>query len=122
VNLFLMVGISIVNIALISYSIFFFMKKGKAFKFINVIYLFIGVLLDFVSTLLMIIGSSKGLITLHGVLGYTALIGMFAELLIVIRTYKDKIEISNKVKWVTKITYIWWIFVYFAGLIMILGR
>ena len=79
-NIFLILGITIVNLALIAYSIFFFLKKEDVFNIKHVVVLLIGVLLDFISTILMIIGSSKGLITFHGVLGYSALIGMVLEL------------------------------------------
>ena len=121
-NILLLLGIIIVNIALICYSLFFFSKKSECFKVSQIAPLVLGVISDFVSTILMILGSHRSLITFHGLIGYTALLGMGFELTFVLITYKRNLIISRALKISTKITYFWWLFVYLAGLVMIMNR
>ena len=73
----LIAGTSIVNLALISYSIFIFqeIKHSKVTSKL-LAFLTIGVILDFTATICMIAGSSKGPFTLHGILGYSSLTAM----------------------------------------------
>ena len=94
-NIFLMLGISIVNLALVSYSIFFFLKKNSYFEKKHLIFLLLGFSLDIISTTFMILGTGKHLLTFHGIIGYIALCGMLIESLIVVKHYIKREYISK---------------------------
>ena len=121
-NIFLVSGISIVNLALVCYSIFFFLKKKEILERRHITFLALGILFDITSTVLMIIGSSKGFITVHGILGYTALLGMCVEFVMALSLFKNKRRLTAGNIIVTRITYFWWILVYVAGLVLVMGR
>jgi hypothetical protein len=114
-----MIGSMIVTIALIFYSVGF--AKGNRKKLVNSQVLFfysIGVSLDITATIFMIIGSSKGLLTLHGIIGYSALLGMLTDT-IFLWTHKIKkgteLKVSRFVQLYSRVTYSWWIVAYITG-------
>jgi hypothetical protein len=68
-NIFSRIGATIVIFALASYSIAIITEQKK--RLVNrivLIFLTIGVVLDIIATTFMIIGSSHGAFTLHGIL------------------------------------------------------
>jgi len=121
-----MIGISIVNLALIAYSVAFFNQvKRKTINRFFLIALTTGVLLDLISTICMIIGSSKGIITLHGIIGYSSLSGMILETIFCYRYTKQNgigTSTSSKLYTWTKVLYIYWVLVYISGAILIMLR
>lgn len=120
-NPILLAGIGIVNLALVFYSLFFFKKKTGFFTPAAVVFLGLGVVFDLTSTTLMIVGAHRGLITVHGFIGYTALGGMVSELVVVLRTFLGKKEITPRVRIMTRITYLWWVCAYLAGIVLVMG-
>ncbi len=120
-NSFIVAGVIIVNLALISYSVFFFMKKKPYVTPQGIFFLISGVALDACSTALMIIGSSKAAITTHGLLGYSALAGMILESLVVSVYYRNKKRTTRELIILTRIVFPWWVLVYIAGILMAMG-
>ena len=77
-NSLLRLGTTFVFIALASYSIAIFTEQRKKILRRRIlVFLTLGVAFDITATILMILGSPKSGFTFHGILGYSALIGMF---------------------------------------------
>jgi EamA domain-containing membrane protein RarD len=123
-KLILIIGTSIVNLALIAYSIFIYQeRKYRLVTRKLLIFLTIGVLLDITATTCMIIGSSKSPFTMHGILGYSSLTAMFIDAVLI---WRNKIKqginaaISNAIHNYSLIAYIWWILAYITGALLVL--
>ena len=94
---FSLIGIIIVQLALVCYSIAIITEQRKKLVSVFVLsFLTAGVVFDIIATSFMILGSSRGLFTVHGTLGYSSLLGMFA--------------------------YIWWIIAYITGALLVALR
>jgi uncharacterized repeat protein (TIGR03987 family) len=115
----LIAGIIIVNLALVSYTIFIFSERKIRTAANNVLtFLTIGVILDITSTICMIIGSSNNPFTLHGILGYSSLAGMLVESILVWRRrikYGKGGIITKSLHTYSMAAYIWWIAAYVTG-------
>jgi hypothetical protein len=113
------IGSMIVTLALISYSIAF-SKEHKQKRVTSNILLFytIGITLDITATTFMIIGSSKGLISLHGMIGYSSLLAMLTDTFLLwkynLRFGSDK-QVSKNIHLYSRIAYIWWVLAYITG-------
>ena len=74
------IGSMVVIIALVFYSLGYINERRKQLITSRVLLFYtIGVSLDITATIFMIIGSSKGLVTLHGFIGYSSLLGMLTD-------------------------------------------
>ncbi|HNW96995.1 MAG TPA: hypothetical protein PKK00_01125 [Bacteroidales bacterium] len=125
-NPILLTGISVVNIALVFYTTAFIIARRK--KIISKLFfsiLLIAVSFDITATTLMIIGSSKGPLTLHGIIGYTSLGAMIFEAitfyLLIKKNDFGKI-FSNKSLKVFTFIFIYWVLAYITGAILIMLR
>lgn len=75
----LIAGVTIVQLALISYAIAIILQSRiKTINKTVLTFLTLGVLLDITSTIFMILGAGK-FISLHGFIGYSSLIGMVTD-------------------------------------------
>ena len=114
-----MIGSFIVTLALVFYSIGFTRERKKHLVTKGVLSFYsIGVSLDITATIFMIVGSTKGLITPHGLIGYSSLLGMLTDTLILWRHYLKKgpgKNISRPVHLFSRFAYIWWIIAYITG-------
>lgn len=113
------IGITIVFLALISYSTAIITEQKK--KTINktiLIFLTTGVCLDIIATIFMILGSSKGGLTLHGFIGYSSLTGMLIDAILI---WKLRIKsginapVPVKLHIYSRYAYIWWILAFITG-------
>ncbi|NQU85060.1 MAG: hypothetical protein HQ541_04805 [Mariniphaga sp.] len=125
-NTFLRLGTSIVVLALASYSIAIITEQHK--KIINktvLIFLTLGVCLDITATTFMILGSSKGGLTAHGILGYSSLIAMFIDAVLIWRQ-KSKTGINSPVPkglhLYSRYAYIWWVLAFITGGVLVALR
>lgn len=114
-----MTGTVIVTGALIFYSIFAFSEqRQKVLTRFLLTMLTMGIVLDITSTIVMIIGSRNIPITVHGLLGYSALTGMLIDTILTWRHWtsnkKDQ-PISRSLQLYTRIAYGWWVVAYIAG-------
>jgi hypothetical protein len=114
-----MIGSTVVTIALIFYSIGFVNENRKRIVNSRILFFYtIGVSLDITATIFMIIGSSKGMITLHGMIGYSSLLGMLTDTIILWRHNLSKGASAKVTRFITvysRIAYTWWIIAYITG-------
>jgi hypothetical protein len=112
-------GSMIVTLALVFYSIGFAKERKERLANARILLFYtIGVSLDITATIFMIIGSSKGLVTVHGFIGYSALLAMLVDTILLWR-YNIKEgsakEVSTGVHLYSRIAFIWWILAYITG-------
>jgi hypothetical protein len=87
----LIIGSIIVTLALIFYLAGIITEQRKRLVTKTVlIFLSLGLLFDISATVCMIIGSTNSPFTFHGFIGYTALLAMVIETLLVYRFYLKK--------------------------------
>jgi hypothetical protein len=118
------IGSFIVIFALLFYTIGF-LKVRKTNVITTSILLFysIGVTLDITATTFMIIGSTKGIITPHGLIGYSALLGMLIDTSIF---WRHRIrqgasdEVSKGLQLYSRIAYSWWVIAFVTGGLLVL--
>src|SRR5512133_2751693 len=112
-------GSMVVTIALVFYSIGFAKERRKQLVSSGVLLFYtIGVTLDITATILMIIGSSKGMLTVHGFIGYSSLLGMLTDTFLLWRHYlkEGPQEIVHRpLHLYSMIAYTWWVLAYITG-------
>jgi hypothetical protein len=121
------IGSMVVTIALVFYSLGYLNERRKQLITARVLLFYtIGVSLDITATIFMIIGSSKGLVTLHGFIGYSSLLGMLADTILLWRhnlTMGPEKNVSRRLQLFSRITYTWWIIAYITGgLLVAIGK
>ncbi|MEI6173480.1 MAG: hypothetical protein WCR01_06980 [Bacteroidota bacterium] len=125
-NSLALTGIIVVQTALISYSIAVITEQRKRRITKGVlIFLTLGVILDITSTTFMILGSSRGPFTLHGILGYSSLAGMFIDSILVWQFYirrGKEVRVSRGIHWYSLGAYLWWIAAYITGALLVAFR
>ncbi len=119
-------GTIIVNFALLSYTIAVISQyRSRKINKILLGFLTAGVLLDIIATAFMIIGSTNSPFTLHGFLGYSALLGMLIDMYLM---WKVKTKngmghkINNKLHSYSLIAYSWWVIAYISGAVIIMMK
>ena len=113
------IGSMVVIVAMVSYSIGYFNEKRNQLITSRILlYYSIGLALDITATTLMIIGSTKGMITLHGLIGYSSLLGMLIDTFLLWRHNIKSgpgIKISRPLHLYSRIAYTWWIIAFITG-------
>ena len=120
-NSTLIKAVIVVTFALISYSIAILTEQRKGYISKVVLgFLTAGVLLDITSTILMIIGSRKIPITIHGFIGYSALLVMLIDTILIWRFWcKNRgTQVPHVLNIYTRLAYCWWVIAYIAGAII----
>lgn len=122
----LIAGTIIVNLALISYTLFIIIeRKTKKTDSKVLLFLTIGVIFDITATICMIIGSSKSPFSLHGILGYSSLTCMVTDAVLL---WKSRLnngidsQLSIGLHKYSLIAYIWWILAYLTGALLVVMR
>lgn len=125
-NSLVLTGTTFVFFALSSYSIFIYNEQRKKQVVKKVlIFLTLGILLDITATTFMILGSSKGLLTFHGVLGYSSLLGMLADTIMIWRLRVKsglKADIPHWLHLYSRYAYIWWVLAFITGGLLVAFR
>lgn len=114
-------AVIVVTCALIFYSVGVITEQRKvAVSKWVLLFLTAGVLLDITSTALMIVGSTNIPITVHGVIGYTALLVMLVDAILIWRhrIRRGISRIPRGLHLYTRIAYIWWVIAYIVGSII----
>ncbi|MBK6281787.1 MAG: hypothetical protein IPF54_03160 [Draconibacterium sp.] len=123
-NILSLFGAFLITLALLSYGIASIaIQRFKIVTTGMLIFLSLGVILDLVAITFMISGSTKGIFTLHGILGYTATLTMVTDLFLILKNYfKNGFDsvIDNSVLLFSKIAYAWYLFVYITGSLLII--
>jgi len=122
----LVIGTSIVHLALIFYSIGIIIEQRKR-RVTNqvLIYVTLGVIFDIVATACMILGSSRGILTLHGMVGYSGLIFMLIDCVWLWQFFMKNgpsTEVKRNLHLFSRVAYIWWIGAYITGALMVMLR
>ena len=118
-NGLLQTGNTIVVLALISYSIAIFTEQRKKILRRRIlVFLTLGVAFDIAATVFMILDSTKGVFSLHGILGYSSLAGMFIDAVLI---WQLKIRngsycpIPDKIHIYSRYAYFWWLIAFVTG-------
>ena len=116
-NISILVGTITVTAALLAYSIAVLTEQFK--KKVNktvLIFLTSGIILDITATSFMIYGSSNSAFTLHGMLGYSALLAMLIDAYLIWKNYlKVGENIKNSIHVYSLVAYLWWIVAFITG-------
>ena len=122
----LIAGTTIVNLALISYSVaVFYQNKSKILSKKVMTFLSMGVIFDITATICMVLGSSKGGLTVHGFIGYSSLLGMLIDYYFSIRKINAEgigVSLSSTFNRNTKIAYFYWVAAYITGAMIVAMR
>jgi hypothetical protein len=125
-NSLVRIGTTIVIFALASYSIAIITEQRKKILRQRIlVFLTLGVALDITATIFMILGSSKGGFTLHGILGYSALIGMFIDAVLIwqLKIKKGSYSpIPDNIHIYSRYAYIWWVIAFITGGLLVALR
>jgi len=123
-NKLLMVGTSIVFIALAFYSVGIFTEQKHKRVLPRVLtFLTLGIIFDIIATAFMIAGSSKGLFTLHGIIGYSSLLGMLIDNVLI---WKLRLKggigviVPDAIHKYSRYAYIWWVIAFITGGLLVL--
>ncbi len=114
-------AVAVVTGALLFYSIGVITEqKKKAVTRRVLVFLTGGVVLDISATTLMILGSTNYPFTVHGFLGYIALLLMLVDAVLIWRHWlgHGATAISRKLNIYTRCAYGWWVMAYIVGAIM----
>jgi EamA domain-containing membrane protein RarD len=120
-NTALMRAVIVVTFALICYSFAVVTEQRNQLISEKVLaFLTAGVLLDVSSTTLMIIGSRRIPITVHGFIGYSALTVMLIDTVLIWRFWgrNGKAHVTRNLNLYTRFAYSWWVIAYIAGAII----
>jgi hypothetical protein len=119
-------GIIIVQAALLCYSLAIIPEQRKRLVTKTVLaFLTLGILFDITATTCMIIGSSQGPFTLHGILGYSSLAGMLIDAILIWQFYwknTPDVKVSRGIHWYSLGAYLWWIAAYITGALLVALR
>jgi len=118
-NRLVMVGTIIVLFALTFYSIGIFTEqKHKKVPGRVITFLTMGIIADIIATAFMIAGSSKGLFTFHGILGYSALLAMLIDNIFIWRLRIEAgigAEVPDAIHKYSRYAYVWWVIAFITG-------
>ncbi|HAN79087.1 MAG TPA: hypothetical protein DCQ31_15630 [Bacteroidales bacterium] len=118
-NSILIAGTIVVVLALIAYSVGVYIEQTK--RRINryvVFFMSLGIFFDVTATVLMIAGSTNSPFTFHGFLGYSALILMIIEVVLIISfkiNNSSDTLVPKKLHKYSLLAYCYWFFVFVTG-------
>ncbi len=105
-------GTIIVHLALICYGIGIVNEqiRHRVTRFV-LVFLALGLLFDLVATVCMIVGTGRGLITKHSLLGFSCLLAMAVDSILVLRHYLKygTQPVPRILHLYSRYAYIWWV-------------
>ncbi len=121
-----MIAATVVTLALISYSIAILTEQRRR-KILRkvLIFLTMGVILDISATTMMIIVSENSPFTLHGIMGYSALLLMLTDAFLLWRLkMKNGLdsEVPSGIHLYSRVAYILWVGAYLTGTLLVVLR
>jgi hypothetical protein len=115
-NLYLYLGVSFATVALGLYSLFYWRnRKRDLVTRAGCLLQTTGLDFDVAGTVLMIVGSKNIPLTVHGIIGYSALLAMLVKTVIVWRRGLRGEKRSAGARAFGTVAYFWWILAYLAG-------
>ncbi len=123
-NKLLMVGTTVVFFALLFYTIGIFTEqKHKKVLPKVLLFLTLGIIADIIATGFMIAGSSKGFFTLHGIIGYSSLLGMLIDNVLIWRLnirLGMNTEVPDGIHIYSRYAWIWWVIAFITGGLLVM--
>ena len=121
----LIAGITIVNLALVSYAVGIVIQSRKRAITRQVLtFLTIGVVLDITSTVCMIISSGK-VISFHGMIGYLSLAAMVTDTALSwlnVNRFGLNAELSKRfIRW-SQAAFAYWVLAYITGAVIVMSK
>ena len=111
-------AVIVVTFALAFYSIGVITEqRRKALSRLSLGFITAGLMFDISSTALMIAGSGKIPITVHGLIGYSALTVMLIDTFLLWRYWRKErtAPLPRQLNLYTRLAYGWWVVAYIAG-------
>ena len=107
-----MIGTILVHLALISYGIGIISEQSKhrITQFI-LVFLALGLIFDLSATVCMVIGAGRGFLTKHSALGYSCLLAMAIDSMLVLRhriKHGDQ-QVPYSLHLYSRYAYLWWV-------------
>lgn len=125
-NIFLKIGTRVVVLALISYSVAILTEqKKRAATNIVLVFLSLGIALDITATVFMIIGSPHSPFTVHGFLGYSALLAMLVDFYLIWRLRLENGKnpaAPMRLHLYSRYAYLWWIVAFITGSLLVIFK
>jgi hypothetical protein len=112
-----MIAVAIVTVALICYTVgTLAQQRSRRVSGAAIGFLTAGLTFDIVATIFMIIGSGK-VISMHGILGYSALAAMLAEVVLAWRwrLRSGEARITNGMALYSRLAYGYWVLAFISG-------
>ncbi len=121
-NIFILIGTITVTAALLAYSIAILTEQFKRkINTVVLVFLTVGITLDIVATSFMIYGSSNSAFTLHGFIGYSALLAMLTDTVLIWKYYlKFGEKITVFIHRYSFAAYLWWVFAFVTGGLLVM--
>jgi hypothetical protein len=120
------IGATIVMFALASYTVAVVTEQRQRRLSPRVVrFLTVGVILDVTATVFMVLGSSKGAFTLHGLLGYSSLAAMVVDTALVWRLARRAgtgAPVPRGLHLYTRVAYTWWVAAFITGGLLVAMR
>ncbi len=115
-NLYLNLGVAFATVALVFYSIFYWRnRKLDLVTRGGCLLQSTGLDFDIAGTVLMIVGSKNIPLTVHGIIGYSALLAMLVKTALVWKQGLRNEKRSAGARTFGTLAYAWWILAYLAG-------
>ena len=125
-KIYSIIGSFVVIVALILYSFGFVKEQRRKVITTRVLLIFmLGVLFDISATTLMILGSSKGLLTFHGFIGYSSLLGMGIDTILLWKFNRKngpEMKVSKSLHLYSRVAYTWWVLAFITGGVLVAVR
>ena len=125
-KIYAMIGSFVVIFALTFYSIGFVKEQRRKLITSRILLFYVlGVLFDITATTLMILGSTKGLLTIHGFIGYSSLLGMSVDTILLWKHNQKngpETKVSKSLDTYSRIAYIWWVVAFITGGVLVAIR
>ena len=125
-NILLQYGTRIVVFALIAYSIAIITEQRRK-RINNTVLIFItaGIILDITATAFMIAGSGNTPFTLHGFIGYSSLLAMLIDTVMMWRhrfkAGRDTV-VPSGLHLYSRYAYVWWVIAFITGGLLVLFK
>jgi hypothetical protein len=125
-NILLQYGTRIVVFALIAYSVAIITEQRRKVVTNNVvIFITAGIILDITATAFMIAGSGNTPFTLHGFIGYSSLLAMLIDTILIWRhrlKSGGSAAVPKGLHLYSRYAYIWWVIAFITGGLLVLFK
>lgn len=122
----LIAGTIIVNLALIAYTVAIISEQRQKRVTSRVLaFLSVGVFFDIMATVCMVMGSTHSFMSSHGFLGYSALLVMVVDCILLWRfrsSYGAGQIVTKGLHLYSRFAYLWWVIAYITGALIVAMR